>query len=220
MRAFNNKTVGWMTIAAGIATVSISVAIAVLVGISSLSYIAGLLGDLLGPVAVLLIMPVLISIGKIAMTKHGMLGRSVQIVGVLGALIDLIQGVLFLGRVIVYEQSVVWNTIARGLIGIAMLTYALLNRKNPGMKTAYVWLSIILGVIMASSFMSLPFQDVINAISEGNMSEANPSLLAYIFIAGPIFLLGWPIWLLWTGRLFLKGKLAVPESSELAPPKV
>jgi len=220
MNAFNGKAVGWMTIGAGIATVSISVAIAVLVGISSLSYLAGLLGDLLGPVAAVLIMPMLISIGKIVMTKNDRLGRSVQIVGVLGALIDLGQGVLFLSRIIVYEQSVVWTTIARGLIGIAVFTYALLNRKNPEMKTAYVWLSIILGVIMASSFMSLLFQDVINAISEGNMSEANPSLLAYLFIAGPIFLLGWPIWLLWTGRLFLKGKLAVLVSSELAHHKV
>ena len=220
MNAFNNKTVGWMTIAAGMATVSISVAIAVLVGMSSLSYLAGLLGDLLGPVAAVLIMPMLISIGKIVMTKHDRLGRSVQIVGVLGALIDLIQGVLFLSRIIVYEQSVVWTTIARGLIGIAALTYALLNRKEPDMKTAYVWLSIILGVIMVSSFMSLLFQDEIGAITQGNMTEANPSLLAYVVIAGPIFLLGWPIWLLWTGRLFLTGKLAVPESSELALHKV
>jgi hypothetical protein len=63
-------------------------------------------------------------------------------------------------------------------------------------------------------------QDEINAIMQGNLAEANPILLASIFIQAPIFLLGWPIWLLWTGRLFLKGKLAIPESNEPVPQKV
>jgi hypothetical protein len=40
------------------------------------------------------------------------------------------------------------------------------------MKTAYVWLSIILGLVMATSFWGLIFQDDVNAILQGNTSEA------------------------------------------------
>jgi len=52
-----------------------------------------------------------------------------------------------------------------------------------------------------------PLGNVFDKLAQGGaLAEANPILIALLFIMAPIFVLGWPIWLLWTGRLFLKEK--------------
>jgi len=134
MKARNNSITGWTAIAAGIATLSLPFGLAVLSAIGSLDNIVGALGDVLGAIATLLIIPVLIAAGGIVMAKHKALGISAQVLGVIGALIDFTQYVLFIGGIITYEQSLPWNSTARGLIGIVVLTYGLLNRKDPQLK--------------------------------------------------------------------------------------
>jgi hypothetical protein len=211
MKPLNNTITGWTAIAAGIATFSIPIGLAVLAETGSLSNIVGALGDVLGAIAAVLIIPVLVAAGGIVMAKHKALGLSAQSLGVIGALIDFTQYVLFIGGIITYEQSLPWNSTARGLIGIVVLTYGLLNRKDPKLKRLYVWLSIALGVVMAPGVMAVmgvnPLGNVFDELAQGGtLAEANPILIALLFIMAPIFVLGWPIWLLWTGRLFLKEK--------------
>lgn len=228
MKLLNNGITGWTSIAAGIATLSTPLAFAVSAALASFNNIFAGLADFLGPFITLLTIPMLIAIGRIIMTKHESLqtlGRAIQILGVLGALIDLIQSILFLSGTLALEQSEAWTAIARGLIGIAILTYALVNYKDPELKSSYVWLSIILGLVMSPllsglSGVGLDLQGASDAIAQGNTAEISPIVLVLLFIMAPTYLLGWPIWLIWTGRLLLKGKLSIPEQNELLPQTV
>jgi hypothetical protein len=77
----------WMDSRCRIATLSYPFWAGCGLGGCSFNNTAGLLGDLLGAIAAVLIMPMLIAIGRIVMTKHETLGRLVLIVGGLGALI-------------------------------------------------------------------------------------------------------------------------------------
>jgi len=310
MRPFNNRTTGWTAIAAGIC------ALGVTISLGAVTVIGGY-GDVLGTVAAVLIMPVLIAIGSIVMTKHKVLGVSIQILGVLGALIDFIQSILLISGTLAQEQADQWIAVDRGLIGIAILTYALLNRQNPALKRFYVWLSFLLALVMVPPFAvliipmliaigsiditqhkaagrSTQILGVLGALIEvaqyvlvisgivpgdqavyahyvgtgamaiallislflnsknpewrisylwlgivfalviaqnivgaggldeiadqlfqgGSLAQANPVAIILFVILVPLFLLGWPIWLIWTGRLFLKGRLSVPEQKE------
>jgi hypothetical protein len=65
-------------------------AIAVLAAVGSLENIAGALGDVLGAIATVLIIPMFIASDKIVMINHETLGRLLQILGVLGVLSWLI----------------------------------------------------------------------------------------------------------------------------------
>ena len=301
MRPLNNTITGWTAIAAGICGLGIPISLAALA-------VLGGLGDVLGAIIALLIIPVLIAIGRIVMTKHEALGRLVQIVGVLGALIDFVGYVLFISGTFVFVELEAWNATARGLIGLAVLTYALLNHNNPALKHLYVWLSFLLGLVMVPHFIvliipmliaignidmtnqkalgrSVQILGVLGALIElaqyvlvvsgilpdgqaanahyagagamaiaiimsvlltqkdpelrisivwlgiifvwasiqtlvgsglqdefdrlaqgGSLEDANPFVIALLFTQAPMYLLGWPIWLIWTGRLFLKGQ--------------
>lgn len=220
MNAINSKAVGWTAIAAGLATLSIPFILAVLVSGGSFDNIIALLGDVLGAIATILIIPMLIAIGRTVMPKHKMLGRLVQIVGVLGALSDFIHYFFIMSGILAFERAVVWNAVGRGLIGIAILMYALLNSRNPELKRVYVLLSILLGLIMAPGIMGGggPLDDAFETLAQGStLAEVNPVVVVLLFIMAPTFLLGWPIWLIWTGRLFLKGKLGILEPKGPAP---
>lgn len=214
MKPFNARITGWTAVAAGISAFSIPIFLTVLAGIGSLNNIIGAIGDVLGLITALLIIPVLVAIGSLVMAQHRTLSFSAQILGVAGALMDFAQGGLFISGVITYEQGLPWNATARGLIGIAILIFALVNRKNPELKRFYVWLSIALGVVVATGITAItgfnPLGDEFEKLAQGgSLAEANPLLIVLLFILAPIFVLGWPIWLMWTERLFLKGKLAV-----------
>jgi hypothetical protein len=220
MKPINTKTVGWTTIAAGLATLSIPFILAVLASGGSFDNVVALFGDILGAIATILIIPMLIAIGRTVMAKHRVLGRSIQIVGVLGALSDFTHYLFIMSGILAFEQAVVWNAVGRGLIGIAVLMFALLNRRNLELKRLYVLLSILLGVIMAPGVMGGggPLDNAFETLAQGGtLAEVNPVVVVLLFIMAPGYLLGWPIWLIWTGRLFLKGKLAIPESNRPAP---
>lgn len=205
MKSLNNRTVGWITIAAGISSLIGSIALIEFIMFGN----SGLLSDSMSVITAALMFPLLIAMGNIAMAKHETLGRAVQILGVLGTLINFIGGIINLIsilEIIEYEHSASWIFIGGGLIGIAIITYALLIRTNPELKASYVWFSVVFGLAMCTYFLGLIFRDELNAIMGFSMSiaEASPGLLLMFIFGSPVVIIGHPIWVLWTGRLFLK----------------
>ncbi len=212
MKQLDNTNIGRITIVAGISSL-----------IGTLTMIefmvagnTGLLTDHVSVITAILILPLLNAMGKIAMTKHKNIGRSVQILGVLGTLINFVGGiinVLALRGIIEYEHQASWIMVGGGLIGIAILTFMLLNRNNPELKKGYVWFSIVFGLGMAMSFLGLIFRDELNAIMrfEISIADSSPGLKLLLFFASPTVILGHPIWVLWSGRQLLKEKLSIEE---------
>jgi hypothetical protein len=166
----------------------------------------GTLGDYMGVLNAVLIIPLLIVIGRMTMSKHGPLGLSVKILGILGTVIRLVGGFLLISGILAFEQEVAWEYVGAGFIGVAILIYSVLLRNNSQVSPVYVWFSIVFAVAMTSNFIGLAFPDSLNQLLQGSMSfsDANPLLVISIFVASPIYLLGYPIWLFWTGLTLLR----------------
>ncbi len=64
MKSLNFRTTGWITIVAGIMTISLPFAIAAVAGLGSFNNIFAALGDILGVIAILLIIPAFIALGS------------------------------------------------------------------------------------------------------------------------------------------------------------
>ena len=210
MKSFNNTTTGKFTIAAGISALIGTLAMIEFMVIGN----SGLFSDYISIFTAVLMLPLMIALGKIAMTKQENLGRGVLILGVLGALINFVGGiinVIALEGIIEYYHSADWIYVGGGLVGIAILTFALLNRTNPEMKSSYVWFSILFGLGACTFLLGLIVRDELNALMrfEITIAEASPGLLLMFIFGSPVVIIGQPIWLLWTGRLFLKEKLSI-----------
>jgi len=210
MNSFNNRTVGWITIAAGISALIGTLAMIEVMVIGN----SGLLSDYMTIFTSLLSVPLMSALGKMVITKNKNLGRAVQILGVLGALIVFFGGIInvtALNGVIEYENQASWMMVGQSLIGIAIITFLMLSRNNPALKKGYLWFSFVFGIAMAMSFLGLVFREELNAILQGRLSiaEAGLGLKLLLFFVSPITILGQPVWYLWSGRLFLKEKLSI-----------
>jgi hypothetical protein len=210
MNSFNNRTVGWITIAAGISALIGSLALIEVMVIGN----SGLLSDYMTIFTSLLSVPLMSALGKMVITKNKNLGRAVQILGVLGALIVFFGGIInvtALNGVIEYENQASWMMVGQSLIGIAIITFLMLSRNNPALKKGYLWFSFVIGIAMAMSFLGLVFREELNAILQGRLSiaESSQGLKLLLFFVSPTTILGQLVWLLWTGRLFLKEKLSI-----------
>ena len=210
MKSLNNKTIGRITIAAGISALIGTLAMIEVMVIGN----SGLLSDYMTIFTSLLSVPLMSALGKIVITKNKNLGRAVQILGVLGALIVFFGGIInvtALNGVIEYENQASWIMVGQGLIGIAIITFLMLSRNNPALKKGYLWFSMVFGIAMAMSFLGLVFREELNAILQGGLSIAESSLglKLLLFFVSPTTILGQLVWLLWSGRLFLKGKLSI-----------
>ena len=210
MKSLNNTTTGKFTIAAGISALIGTLAMIEFMVIGN----SGLFSDYISIFTAVLMLPLMIALGKIAMTKQENLGRGVLILGVLGALIVFFGGIInvtALNGVIEYENQASWIMVGQGLIGIAIITFLILSRNNPALKKGYLWFSMVFGIAMAMSFLGLVFREELNAILQGGLSIAESSLglKLLLFFVSPTTILGQPVWLLWSGRLFLKEKLSI-----------
>jgi hypothetical protein len=210
MKPLNNTTTGRITIAAGISALIGTLAMIEVMVIGN----SGLLSDYMTIFTSLLSVPLMSGLGKMGITKNKNLGRAVQILGVLGALIVFFGGIInvtALNGVIEYENQASWIMVGQGLIGIAIITFLMLSRNNPALKKGYLWFSMVFGIAMAMSFLGLVFREELNAILQGGLSIAESSLglKLLLFFVSPTTILGQPVWLLWSGRLFLKEKLSI-----------
>ena len=210
MKPLNNTTTGRITITAGISALIGTLAMIEVMVIGN----SGLLSDYMTIFTSLLSVPLMSALGKMGITKNKNLGRAVQILGVLGALIVFFGGIInvtALNGVIEYENQASWIMVGQGLIGIAIITFLILSRNNPALKKGYLWFSMVFGIAMAMSFLGLVFREELNAILQGGLSIAESSLglKLLLFFVSPTTILGQPVWLLWSGRLFLIEKLSI-----------
>ena len=90
MKSLNNTTTGKFTIAAGISALIGTLAMIEFMVIGN----SGLFSDYISIFTALLMLPLMIALGKIAMTKQENLGRGVLILGVLGALNNFVGGII------------------------------------------------------------------------------------------------------------------------------
>lgn len=212
MKLFNNPMTGKITIAAGISALIGTVAMIEFMVVGN----SGLFSDYMSIFTAALMVPLMIALGKIAVTKQGNLGRWVLILGVLGTLINFVGGiinVIALEGVIDYDQTASWIYVGGGIVGIAVLTFAILNRNNKELKAGFRWFCIVYGMALCTFFLGLIVRDELNAFMRFEITFAETSLFlkGMLFFGSPIFILGQPVWLVWTGRLFQKGKLSFPE---------
>jgi hypothetical protein len=196
------STTGKTTIAAGITGVLASLA---LLGFFGGSGILGAVGDLLDVLNSALIIPLFITLGGVTMPRGELAGRVIQISGTAGALVRMAGAFLILSSLMVFDNAVLLVNAGMGLIGIAMLTFLLANRRRLKLGTAYYVFSLVVGVAMAVNIFGVFLYDAYAPLLQGeaSLADMNPLLLSLLIFA-PIQILGYPIWLLWAGRLLLK----------------
>jgi hypothetical protein len=203
MKYFDITTTGRVTIAAGIS--------ALIEVIAMFSFFAtgnipiGVFADYMGALTTVLVIPLFIAIYRVVLAKHENLGRAILILIALGVLIRLIEIVLMISGV-PGEQWIFLAYASAIVLGIAVLSYGLVSRTISELSTRYRWFTIVFGISMLANIFGFIFQDEINRVVLGAISitEANPILLLVMFVFSPVYLIGYPIWLLWTGRAFSK----------------
>lgn len=204
MQWMTDSRVGWITIAAGV--VAIIVLIGTL-GVAGGSGLIGFVGDIMVSVLSILIIPLFIRFGAILSDRGRPVGQVVQVLGVAGALIRLTSSVLLIVGVLPYERTVIGEEVGFVLVGAAILLFFSRVQQVAELSRSYVWFGIILGLAFLASLLALIMGDqLFTQIIDGTvpLSEANPLILVTLFIFTPVQLLGYPIWLIVTGRHFLR----------------
>lgn len=204
MDRFNARTVGWTTAVAGLAAVLASLA---LLGFFGGSGLLGSAGDLLDMANSALVVPLFVLLGNLTRGRSETAGRAVQLAGVLGAIARLVGAFLIVSGLMIYDDAVLLVNAGLGLIGIAMVIFFVVNRGRPFLSRGYVIFSLVVGVVLALGLLGVFLNDVFTPLLRGEvtMAEFNPLLLLLLFTLSPIQILGYPLWLLWTGRRLLQG---------------
>lgn len=206
------RRTGILTITGGIAAALTMVV--VLTGFTSGSWLLGGLGDLLDILNSALVIPLFIFLGNLVTSENNILGRTVQALGVIGALTRLTGALLILSGAIVYEEAVLLVNSGMALMGIALLIFLPVSRGKVKLGTVYLLFSLTVSLAMAISLLSVFLNKAYEPLLQGDvgLTELPPFLLGLLLCA-PIQMLGYPVWLLWTGRRLLRE----PENEVVLP---
>jgi hypothetical protein len=125
----------------------------------------------------------------------------------------IIQG-LYVPRVIQTAQQGILAGIGLGLIGLWMILVNILGRTT-NLPRGSAWLGILAGV----SIIQLPLAVIAIGgpafLDEPSIALNNPFFM-FAFAAGVLGIsIGYAIWAIWLGRLFLTGKLSMPDTESL-----
>jgi len=203
MSNIKHRTVGKLTIAAGIAAVLTM--ITVLTGVGSGNWLLGGLGDLMDVLSSALVVPLFIFLGGLAMAGSPILGRAVQIVGISGAVTKLTGALLIFSGIMAYEDAVPLVNAGTGLMGVALLLALPVSRRELGLGSGAFIFTLGVGLAMAVGLPGLFFNDAYAPLLQGEVGLAEmPPILVGLLIFAPLQLLGYPIWLLWFGRRLYK----------------
>jgi hypothetical protein len=200
MKALDPAITGKITIAAGITAVL--AAVVVLTGFSSGNWLLGGLGDLMDVVNSALVVPLFVFLGALLRPYHAGMGRAVQIMGITGALVRLVGAFLIFAGMMAFDNSILLVNAGMGLMGMALMIFLLTGRGQLEVGRGYMVFSLAVGLSMAINILGVFLYDAYAPLLQGEASFAdmNPLLVALLVFA-PIQILGYPIWLLWTGRL-------------------
>lgn len=202
MKSLDVSTVAKSTLAAGITAVLATFA---LLGFFGGSGFLGGIGDLMDVLNSILVIPLFILMGHLTRSRHQGLGRAVQTGGAAGALMRLAGAFLIFSQLMAFEDAVLLVNAGMGLMGMALLIFLLAGRAQLNLSRVYYGFSLIVGLAMAVNILGVFLYDAYAPLLQGEagFADLNPLLLALLVFA-PVQILGYPIWLLWTGRLLLK----------------
>jgi hypothetical protein len=202
MLPFNRATTGKLTIAAGVTAV-LAMAV-VLTGISSGSWLLGGLGDLMDLLNSALVIPLFLYLGQLVKSSNAAVGRAVQLGAVAGALLRMVGAFLIFAGWMAFDQALVLVNGGMGLMGIALVIFLLAGRKSGAARRGYYLFSLAVTLSMAIQIGGVFLYDAYAPLLQGeaSLADLNPILIALLLFA-PIQLLGYPLWLLWTGRLLV-----------------
>lgn len=206
MKSIDVSTTAKSTLAAGITAVLATLA---LLGFFGGSGFLGGIGDLMDVFNSALVIPLFIFLGQLTRSRNQGLGRAVQIGGAAGALMRLAGAFLIVSRLMAFDDAVLLVNTGMGLMGAALLFFLLAGRAQLGVGRGYYGFSLVVGLAMAVNILGVFLYDAYAPLLQGEagFADLNPLLLALLLFA-PIQILGYPIWLLWMGRLLLRS----PES--------
>lgn len=212
MNFLSYRTAGWFTIVAGILSL---IGMLLLFGFFGGSGLMGILNDVTGVLGDLLIIPLFLVLGTITMSRNARLGLAVQIAAVLGLLLKITGGVLILSGV-PFESAEVWLNAGSIPLGVAIMTVAIANWRNPLLSRGYLIFSLIAGFPAALRVIAFIVPAVTDQLLEAMMGsgELNP-LLYPLIVVSIVSIIAPPIWELWSGRLLLRA--AAQEDEALQP---
>lgn len=155
--------------------------------------------------------PVALALHRMEHSRVPALSWIALVAGMIGMLAAATVQALYVPRLMQTAQESILLTIALGLIGLWMVLVSVRGRANAArLPRGPAWLGIVVGV----SLIQLP---VTYILAGGSALIANPSssLSNPLFIVGYAvgtlgISIGYAIWAIWLGRLFLIGKLPIP----------
>ena len=209
MKWLSDKFVGRIAIAAGILYILQVITLFGFFGGSDLS--AGI-SDILVAVSTSMFVPLFLALGLNVSGKNEGLGRLIRVIGVLGALVKVTGSLLLISGAMPYSKTIQWESVGVFLMGIAIVSFVFFARSNPELSKRYVWFSLLFGLSNVANILGLfglneQFEQLVNGAI--GLSEMNPIFVVAMVVLTPIFLLGGPIWLIGTGRLFLRRVLSL-----------
>ena len=167
----------------------------------------GAISDLTNALTVLSIIPFALAIYRMNQSIPPMLNLIALLIGIAGILaVTLASFMIIFGRInfFQYLPPVLLGFSGLGLMLIGILSVARNQELLPANATFW---GIVIGLGLLS-FGGLVAVDVSQAFNGGWRSLfANPFIYPAL-IFGPFFVLGFPIWAIWLGRLLRSGKLA------------
>ena len=165
----------------------------------------------------LFMIPVAVALNKMNRSQSPTFSLISLIIGMIGMLATVIIQALYVPRLIQTAQQGILVTFTLGLIGLWMILVNVLGRAAH-LPRGLAWLGILVGV----SIILLPVAVIAIGgsafLDDPSIALSNP-LFMFAFAAGVLgFSIGYAIWAILLGRLFLTGKLPMPDLESLEKP--
>jgi len=210
MNIFSNPTfLGWSVIGSVASWLLQFVFLGLMFSVATSPF--GFLSDISYMLGALLALPFMAAFYFLYRAEQGMLSLLAMLIGIAGVLIIDVAQFRLVTRQLPLEQNMPQVVLGTGLIGVSILLFSLLGRGNPQLPGGFTWLGIGLGVLMGSGILlGLFFGKAVYATMTGALewSKANPFMLA-VFAANFLSQIGYPVWGIWLGRMFLRGKILI-----------
>jgi hypothetical protein len=165
----------------------------------------------------LFMIPLAVALNKMNWRQNPTFSLIGLIIGLTGMLATAIIQALYVPRLIQTGQQGMFVTFTLGLIGLWLILVNAPGRAGH-LPRGLAWLGIVVGV----SIIQLPVAVIAIGgsafLDDPSIALSNP-LFMFSFAAGVLGLsIGYAIWAIWLGRLFLTGKLPTPDPEALEKP--
>lgn len=226
-KLFDIRYVGWSAILSGAIDLTGFVFLLLFFALEAPSWIQsgepdtpplfGTLNDASFIFVALFMIPVAVALNKITRRRSPTFSLISLLIGMTGMLATAIIQALYVPRLIETAQQGILVNIALVFIGLWMILVNALGRAT-NLPRGLAWLGILAGV----SIILLPVAVIAIGgpafLNDPSIGLSNP-LFMFAFATGVLgFSIGYAIWAILLGRLFLTGKLPMPDLESLEKP--